>query len=130
MTPKRVLVIDDEPGIRKLLEISLRAIAAWEVLSASSGQEGLALALAELPDAILLDVMMPGMDGLATLLQLQAHSELRSIPVIFLTAKTQPNEQRQFAELAIVGTITKPFKAPDLVRQMRSLLNWSATDNA
>ncbi len=124
MTSKRVLIIDDEPGIRKLVEISLRAIADWEVLSASSGPEGLALALAELPDAILLDVMMPGMDGPATLHQLQAHSELQSIPVIFLTAKTQPNEQRQFTELAIAGMITKPFKAPDLVRQMRSLLNW------
>jgi CheY-like chemotaxis protein len=124
MATKRVLIIDDEPGIRKIVEIALNAIAGWQVLVAASGQEGLEIAAAEQPDAILLDVMMPGVDGIATFQQLQSNSVLRSIPVILLTAKAQPNEQHQFTELPIAGVITKPFKAPDLVKQMQSLLNW------
>ncbi|NJO43381.1 MAG: response regulator [Cyanobacteria bacterium RU_5_0] len=124
MTTKRVLIIDDEQGIRKIVEIALKAIAGWEVLAAASGQEGLTIAAAEQPDAILLDVMMPGMDGIATFQQMQATPELQAIPTILLTAKAQTSEQRQFAELPIAGVITKPFKAPDLVKQMRSLLNW------
>lgn len=124
MTTKRVLIIDDEPGIRKIVEISLKAIAGWEVLTAASGQEGLEVAAAEKPNAILLDVMMPGMDGITTFQQMQENPELQSIPTILLTAKAQTSEQRQFTELPIAGVITKPFKAPELVKQIRSLLNW------
>lgn len=124
MTAKRVLIIDDEYGIRKIVEISLKAIAGWEVLVAASGQEGLAIAAVAQPDAILLDVMMPEMDGITTFQQMQAKPELQSIPTILLTAKAQTSEQQQFTELPIAGVITKPFKAPDLVNQMRSLLNW------
>lgn len=124
MGTKRVLIIDDEPGIRQIVQISLKAIAGWEVLLAASGKEGIAMAMAELPDAILLDVMMPEMDGISTFQQMQTYSELQSIPTILLTAKAQTIEQRQFSELGVTGVITKPFKAQDLVKQMRSLLNW------
>lgn len=124
METKRVLVIDDEPGIRKLVQISLRAIAGWEVLTAASGQEGLAIAETEQPDAILLDVMMPEMNGILTFQRMQTIPALQHIPTILLTAKVQPSEQQQFAELQIAGVITKPFKAPDLVQQMRSILAW------
>ena len=124
MTAKRILIVDDEPGIRKIVEISLKAIAGWEVLTAASGQEGLVIATAEQPDAILLDVMMPGMDGITTFQQMQANPGLQAIPTILLTAKAQTSEQRQFTELPIAGVITKPFKAPELVKQMRSLLDW------
>ncbi|WP_413174044.1 response regulator [Anabaena azotica] len=124
MGNKRVLIIDDEPGIRQIVLIALKAIAGWEVLLAASGKEGITMAMAELPDAILLDVMMPEMDGISTFQQMQTYSELQSIPVILLTAKAQTAEQRQFSELGVTGVITKPFKAPDLVKQMRSLLNW------
>lgn len=125
MTVKRVLIVDDDPGISQIVQISLKAIAGWEVLMASSGQAGLKLAEAECPDAILLDVMMPGMDGITTLNKMQANPILRSIPVILLTAKAQTSEQQQFSELPIAGVITKPFTAPNLVKQMRSLLNWN-----
>ncbi|MTJ07233.1 MULTISPECIES: response regulator [unclassified Anabaena] len=124
MGNKRVLIIDDEPGIRQIVQIALKAIAGWEVLLAASGKEGITMAMAELPDAILLDVMMPEMDGIATFKQMQTNSKLQSIPTILLTAKAQTAEQHQFTELPITGVITKPFKAPDLVKQMRSLLNW------
>lgn len=122
---KRVLIVDDETGIRKITQISLKAIAGWEVLVAASGQEGVAMAQTEQPDAILLDVMMPGMDGITTLQHLQANPATQTIPVILLTAKAQISEQQQFAELPVTGVITKPFKAPDLVKQIRSLLNWN-----
>lgn len=125
MGNQRVLVIDDEPGIRRIIQISLNAIASWEVVLAASAQEGLAIAQTDQPDAILLDVMMPGTDGIAALGLIQAIPEIRHIPIILLTAKAQSNDQEQFSQLPIIGVITKPFAAPDLVAQMRSLLNWN-----
>lgn len=125
MTTKRILIVDDETGIRKITQISLNTIAGWETLVAASGQEGLTIAEAEQPDAILLDVMMPEMDGITTLQHLQANPATQTIPIILLTAKAQTAEQKQFAELPITGVITKPFKALDLVNQIRSLLKWN-----
>jgi len=106
------------------VQISLKAIAGWEVFTAASGKEGIILATKLVPDAILLDVMMPEMDGLTTFEQMQTNSLLQEVPIILLTAKTQTAQQRQFTELAVTGVITKPFKAPELVKQMRALLNW------
>ena len=124
MATKRVLIIDDDLGIRKIVQISLEAVAGWDVLLADSGIEGIAIAQTEQPDAILLDVMMPGMDGITTLGRIRENPAIQQIPVIFLTAKAQPSEQQQFAKLQITGIITKPFRASDLVEQMRSLLEW------
>lgn len=122
---KRILIIDDDLGIRRITQISLKAIAGWETLTAASGSEGLAIAQVEQPDAILLDVMMPEMDGIKTFQCLQAIPLTQAIPVILLTAKAQFFEQQQLAQLAIAGIITKPFKSSDLVKQMRSILNWN-----
>jgi DNA-binding response OmpR family regulator len=121
---KRILVIDDDWAIGQIVQISLKAIAGWEVIVATSGQEGIDKALIEHPDAILLDMMMPGMDGVTTLRLMRSHSVFESLPIILLTAKAQIHEKQQFSELPITGMITKPFTAPDLVKQMRSLLNW------
>ncbi|NEQ11264.1 MAG: response regulator, partial [Moorea sp. SIO4E2] len=74
MTTKRILVIDDDDGVREIIQFSLEAAAGWEVLTAASGKEGLAKAEADQPDAILLDVMMPELDGPATFRQLQANA--------------------------------------------------------
>lgn len=122
---KRVLIIDDDLGIRKITQISLKAIAGWEVLVAASGQEGIAIAQTEPLDAILLDVMMPGMDGIMTLEHLQANPGTQTIPVVLLTAKAQVFEQQQLTGLPVAGIITKPFKAPELVKHMHLLLNWN-----
>ncbi|MFB2833273.1 response regulator [Floridanema evergladense] len=124
MATKRVLIIDDDLGIRKIVQISLEAVAGWDVLIAASGMEGIEIAQTEQPDAILLDVMMPGMDGITTLGKIKENPSIQKIPVILLTAKVQPSEQKQFAELQVAGVITKPFKATDLVEQIRSLLQW------
>lgn len=125
MVTKRILLIDDEPGIRQVIPIAFKIITSWETLVADSCQAGIALAEAEQPDAILLDVMMPEMDGITTFGQMQANPAIRSIPTILLTAKAQASDRQRFAQLAIAGIITKPFKAPDLVNQIRLILNWN-----
>lgn len=124
MTTKRILLIDDEPGIRQVIPMAFKVITSWTVLVAESCQTGIALAEVEQPDAILLDVMMPEMDGITAFQQMQANPAIQSIPVILLTAKAQARERERFSQLSIAGIITKPFKAPDLVRQIRSILNW------
>jgi CheY-like chemotaxis protein len=121
---KRVLVIDDEPGIREIVAMALRAIAHWHPILAESGAEGLTKAVAEQPDAILLDVMMPDMDGLTTFQHLQDDPITQAIPVILLTAKVQIVEQQQFMKIGVTGMITKPFKAPALIAQIRQILDW------
>ncbi|MBD2250061.1 response regulator [Nostoc parmelioides] len=124
MDTKRILIIDDEYDIRAVAELSLKAVGGWQVSTAASGSEGVAKAAAEQPDVILLDVMMPDMDGIATFQALQANPVTQSIPVILLTAKTQTAEQRRFAELGIQAIITKPFKAMKLPAQVTAALNW------
>lgn len=125
MVKKRILLIDDEPGIRQVLPVAFRVIASWETVVADSCQAGIALAETEPLDAILLDVMMPEMDGITAFNQMQSNPRIRSIPTILLTAKAQASDRNRFAQLAIAGIITKPFKAPDVVSQIRFILNWN-----
>ncbi|MDJ1169041.1 response regulator [Roseofilum sp. BLCC_M154] len=126
MASKRILVIDDDDGVREIIQISLEAAAGWDVIPTSSGQEGIEVAAIEQPDAILLDMMMPGMDGKATYQALQANPLTQKIPTILLTAKAKNSEKQQFIEdLGVTGVITKPFDAMGLVQQMCSLLHWS-----
>lgn len=121
---KRILVIDDDDGVRDIIQISLEVAAGWEVLTATCGSEGLTMAEAEIPDAILLDVMMPDMDGATTFKKLQSNPATQHIPTILLTAKAKISEKQQFIELGVTGVITKPFEAMDLVHQIKTLLGW------
>ncbi|MBE9012842.1 response regulator [Pseudanabaenaceae cyanobacterium LEGE 13415] len=123
MNIKRILVIDDDDDIRNLVQTCLELIGGWQVLSADSGQAGLLKAKTDRPGAILLDVMMPGMDGLTTLQQLRADATTQNIPVILLTAKGQSLQQSQLIELNVQGRINKPFNARDLVKQVMLLLS-------
>ena len=125
MTTKRVLVIDDEDGVREVIKICLEAAGGWEVLTANSGNEGLKIAEVEQPDAILLDVMMPDLDGPSTFKKLQANDRTQHIPTILLTAKAKTSEQEKFKNLGVAGVITKPFEAQKLVEEIRDTLNWS-----
>lgn len=122
MTSKRILVIDDDDAVREIIQFSLEAAAGYSVLTATSGSEGLAKAAAELPDAILLDVMMPDMDGPETFGKLQANAATAQIPTIFLTAKAQISEQRQFIDLGVAGVLTKPFNPQYLADQIAEIL--------
>lgn len=125
MTVKRILVIDNEQYIQEVAQICLRTVAGWQVVTAGSGSEGLIKAEAEQPDAILLDVMMPDMDGLTTFQKLQANSATRHIPVILLTAKVQASDRRRYAELGMKAAIAKPFNALELPGQVAEALGWS-----
>ncbi len=125
MTEKRILIIDDEESIQTVVEFGLKMTSGWEVISASSGNEGISRAQTEQLDMILLDVMMPEMDGLATFRALQLNDQTRSIPVIFLTAKAQASEKRLFNETGVNGIITKPFNALELAQQICQVLNWT-----
>lgn len=124
MSSKRVLIIDDEESIQIVVQFGLELSAGWSVMTASSGPEGIARAQVEQPDMILLDVMMPEMDGLATFQELQQYPETRSIPIIFLTAKAQASEKRLFSNTGVNGIITKPFNALELADQIRKVLDW------
>lgn len=125
MAAKRVLVIDDEDDIREIAQVSLEMMAGLDVSVARSSREGLSMAEVEQPDAILLDVMLPDMDGLATFQQLQANPATQHIPVILLTAKVQAADQRRFADLGVKAMIAKPFKPAKLAEQLLQVLGWS-----
>ncbi len=121
---RRVLLVDDEELIREVAEVALAKVGGWEVLTASSGEEGLSKAVAERPDAILLDVMMPGLDGPGTLARLQADPATASIPVVFLTAKVRQSEQQRWIDLGAAGVLVKPFDPMSLADQVAEVLGW------
>lgn len=125
MTTKRVLIIDDEDDIREVAQASLEMMGGWEVITASSSSEGLAKAETEQPDAVLLDVMLPDMDGPTTFQKLQANPITRQIPVILLTAKVQAADQRRFADLGVMAVLSKPFDPVTLADQVAEVLGWS-----
>jgi len=116
-----VLYAEDEADIREVTEFALED-EGFELIICSSGQEALDKAVTQSPDLILLDVMMPGMDGPTTLNKLRELPNLQDTPVIFMTAKVQPTELQQYKELGALGVITKPFEAMTLAEQIRSLV--------
>jgi DNA-binding response OmpR family regulator len=105
---RRVLVVDDERSIRMLCRVNLRA-SGMEVLEADDGNEGLELARRERPDLILLDVMMPGLDGWSVARELAADKSTKEIPIIFITARADPADRRLGEQLGGVGYVVKPF---------------------
>ena len=122
---RKILIIDDEDDIREVAALSLESIAGWEVIVASSGAQGLVRAEEQMPDAILLDVMMPGMDGPTTFQELRRNPATAGIPVLLLTAKVQGSDQRRFADLGVEAVLFKPFDPLKLSAQISSALGWS-----
>ena len=118
---KRILIIDDEDDVREVAKLSLESSGDWEVLTASSGPEGLFKACAHQPDVVLLDVMMPGMDGRTAFRHLRGDSCTGHIPVILFTASTQAEDRRQFAGLG-VPVIAKPFDPLTLASKVAEAL--------
>jgi CheY-like chemotaxis protein len=125
MLSKRILVIDDEDVIQEVMQGCFEDVAGWEVLLASSGREGLEKIVAEQPDAIVLDEMMPGMDGIAFLKRLRANDDNPSIPVVLLTAKVDLADPKLLRELGVVDAIAKPFDAIALVERVAEVLGWT-----
>jgi len=122
---RKILIIDDEDDIREVASLSLETVAGWEVIVASSGAQGVARAAEQQPDAILLDVMMPGMDGPTTFHELRNNPATAGIPVLLLTAKVQGTDQRRFADLGVEAVLFKPFDPLTLSRQISSALGWA-----
>jgi two-component system, OmpR family, response regulator len=121
----KVLIVDDEPDIRRIARLSLVRIGGMEVIEAANGDEALHQARGESPDAILLDVMMPGRDGPSTLAALLADPATATIPVIFLTAKAMAAEVDRLRSLGAVGVLTKPFDPLKLADDVRAALRSS-----
>ena len=118
----RVLYVDDESDIREIAQLALELDPAIRVRTAATGAEAIALAESFAPDLVLLDVMMPEMDGVATLAQLRSHEVTRRTPVIFITARTQASEVLRFKCLGALAVIPKPFDPMRLAAQVRALM--------
>ncbi len=118
----KVLIIDDEDDIRRIAALSLGKIGKMEVVDASGGAEGVRKAASERPDAILLDVMMPGLDGPATLAALRSNPATAEIPVVFLTAKAMASEIERLMGLGARGVLTKPFDPMSLPQELKTCL--------
>jgi two-component system OmpR family response regulator len=122
MTIRKVLLVDDEDDIRIVGGLSLSRVGGWETLLAASGAEALVQATQERPDLILLDVMMPGMDGPTTFMRLRAQEATAHTHIIFMTAKIQRQEVARYLELGALGVISKPFDPMTLPAEIRRLV--------
>lgn len=122
----KVLIVDDEEDVRRIATLSLSRVGQHEVVEASSGHEAISLARLAQPDVILLDVMMPEMDGPTTLAALKADPRTSSIDVVFVTARALVSELRELRALGARGVLTKPFDAMSLPGQLREVLGGTA----
>ncbi|HBB35238.1 MAG TPA: response regulator [Cyanobacteria bacterium UBA8803] len=127
-TTKRILIVDDESHIIEVVRTCLEMLGGWDVISATSGREGLVKAQVECPDAILLDVMMPEMDGFVFLRQLHSNPAIQNIPVILLTAKARMIDPEEFPTLGIQGAIAKPFHPIALTNEVAKAFGWSLAE--
>jgi two-component system, OmpR family, response regulator len=118
---KRILYVEDDPDIQMVAQMALEVVGGFTLRTCSSGQEALREAAAFAPDLILLDVMMPSMDGPATLAELRKLDATAAIPAIFMTAKVQSAEVTYYKSLGAVGVIAKPFDPMELPQQVRQL---------
>ena len=123
--PRRVLVVDDDELILEVAQMSLEVVGGWTVTTASNGQEALDRARAEQPDAIVMDVMMPRMDGPTAALALRADPVTAGIPVVLLTASVQASERATLADLPVAGVLGKPFDPMLLPAELSAILGWS-----
>jgi CheY-like chemotaxis protein len=116
--------VDDSSLIREAATLALGSIGGWEVLTAASGEEGLERASAERPDAVLLDLVMPGLDGVAVAAHLARSPATRDIPVVMLTAADGAGDRERLGRLSVAGVIHKPFELAALPGQLASLVGW------
>jgi CheY-like chemotaxis protein len=120
--PTRILVADDDPVILRLLQVNFN-LEGYEVHTATRGEEALEKAKEHLPDIILLDVMMPGVDGWEVCRRLKEDQATAAIPVIFLSARAQDQDRRRGYELGVVAYVTKPFDPGELIEVVQRSLS-------
>lgn len=121
--PDKILYVEDDPDIRAIAEIALQDVGGFTARLCESGAEALEQAPDFAPDLVLLDVMMPGMDGPATLRALRQVPGLETVPVIFMTARLQRSEIAEYRALGAAGVIPKPFDPMTLSEQIADILN-------
>jgi CheY-like chemotaxis protein len=129
-TLSRILMVEDEPDIQAVARVALETVGGLTVEVCSSGTEALERAPTYRPELILMDVMMPGMDGPSTLKELRSRPETKSIPVVFMTAKVQPQEVATFEMIGALGVIAKPFDPMTLASTLRSIWERKADASA
>ena len=122
-TLQKILIVEDDPDIQTVARMALEAIGGFTVETSNSGKEALVKAPAFQPDLILLDVMMPEMDGPTTLKELRKMPALEATPVVFCTAKAMPSELEQYEALGSAGVVAKPFDPMTLADQVRAIWN-------
>ena len=120
-SPKRVLICDDDPVILRLLEVNLE-LEGYDVLTAHHGEEAFEIASRELPDLVILDIMMPRLDGYQTCQKLKAQSSTEDIPVVFLSAKAQASDIEKGRSFGVSEYLTKPFDPNDLLDVVERLV--------
>lgn len=123
----RILYVEDEPDIRAVAKLALEMVGGYTVMLCSSGEEALREASAFAPDLILLDVMMPGLDGPATLKGLREQASLARVPAVFMTAKVQSAEVAHYKSLGALDVIPKPFDPMTLASQVKAI--WETRNN-
>jgi CheY-like chemotaxis protein len=119
-----VLVVDDDENIRELTQLALETVSGWHIVTADGGFAAIEMCRTHHPDAVLLDLMMPDMDGLTTFERLQADETTRDIPVILFTAKGRVGERQPWDDYAIRGMIAKPYNPMTLGDQVSAILHW------
>ncbi len=118
---KKIMHVEDDPSIQMVARVALEAVGHFEVCTCNGGAQALEQYPRFLPQLILLDVMMPGMDGPSTLKQLQQQFDLTQVPVVFMTAKVQPSEIESYIALGASDVVVKPFDAMSLSTQIREI---------
>lgn len=118
---KRIMHVEDDPSIQQVAKIALEAVGGFNVHTCGSGKQALTDYPSVTPQLILLDVMMPGMDGPTTLQQLQTQYDLTKVPVVFMTAKVQSNEVASYKALGAADVVAKPFDPMTLSNQIRQI---------
>lgn len=124
MNSKRLLIVDDDEHLRELVQACLEDLGGWDTLTAESGKKCLQILQTESVDAILLDVSMPNMNGIAVYEKLQTNPTTQTIPVILLTAKVLPSDRTKFAQMGVTGIISKPIAPASLVAEVTEILGW------
>ncbi|MDO8682448.1 MAG: response regulator [Armatimonadota bacterium] len=123
---RKILIIEDEPEIQAILSMSLQHAGGFDVILANDGIEGIEMALDQSPDLILLDVLMPKLDGYATCRRIKQNERISNIPVIFLTAKTDPHEVDRAMRAGASGYVAKPFDPLKLAGQIARIADGGA----
>jgi CheY-like chemotaxis protein len=121
---KKIVLIDDEEYICQIVQTCVEIFSNWKITTTKSGKEGLAAIATAQPDAILLDILMPNMDGFAVLKQLKADPQLVNIPIVLLTARADLAEAHKIAELGVQGIIVKPFHPTQITSEISQILSW------